>query len=63
MFRSLLGQASEGEGVIQCHDRLGGLLKYHYRQVACRCYPATVGVYDRHYQERAKPYGGASELV
>jgi hypothetical protein len=63
MSRSLLCQAREGEGAIQCHERLRGLLKYYYRQVAYRCYPDTVGVYYRHHQERAKPYEGASQLV
>jgi hypothetical protein len=32
--RSLRGQASEGEGAIQGHEALGGLLKFHYRQAA-----------------------------
>jgi hypothetical protein len=39
MSRSVLRQTREGEGAIQCHERLSGLLKYYYRQVACRCYP------------------------
>jgi hypothetical protein len=56
-------QARVSEGAIQCHERLSGVLKYYYRQDACRCYADTVSVSCRHRQERAKPYEGASELV
>jgi putative transposase len=30
----MLGQARQGDGAIQCHERLGGLLKYYDREAA-----------------------------